>query len=512
MQRTENPGKKVGLKKWLKKYHKWVSLILSLFIILFSISGIILNHRKTFSGTDISRSILPSNYHYQNWNLAAVKGSLQLNGDSTLVFGNIGIYLTNNQFERFSDFSQGIPKGMDYRKISSVAIDQSGNLYAATYFGLYERLKSDSLWRKTDLNAESNRIVKILVKGDSLLIMSRSELFVKAQGNRIYQKISLPEPADYQSKASLFRTLWMIHSGEIYGLLGKLLVDALALICIFLSISGWIYVLAPSMIKRASQNWKAKIRSINRFSLKWHNHIGIWSVGFLIITSATGIFLRPPFLIAIASAKVSPIPGSILDTKNPWSDKLRDIVYDGEENGFVLSTSEGLYFGHLEDSLFYPFANQPPVSVMGINVLKKVQDGEYLIGSFSGLFQWFPASGHTIDYFTGLPYTAKRGGSPVGENTITGYIEKQDGTPIIFDYAFGAVSPKPNAFADMKDLGLNNLPISLWNLALEVHTGRIWEFAMGSFYILIVPITGLSMLFILITGLWLWILNRRRSS
>ncbi|MDO9511627.1 MAG: PepSY-associated TM helix domain-containing protein [Bacteroidales bacterium] len=511
MQRTENPAKKKGLKKWLKKYHKWVSLILSLFILLFSLSGIVLNHRKTFSGTDVSRNFLPSKYHFNNWNLAAIKGSLHISGDSTLIFGNIGIYLTNNHFDELADFNQGLPKGTDFRKISSLALDLDGNLFAASYFGLYERKVTDSLWRKLELPTETERIVKVLTMGDSVLVMNRSELFLKYPKVSEFRKIELPAPADYLPKTGLFRTLWMIHSGEIYGLFGKLLVDALALICIFLTLSGLIYVIAPSLIKRVSIKWKENIRRVNRFTLKWHNLLGVWSVGFLIVTSVTGIFLRPPFLIAIANAKISPIPFSVLDCENPWNDKLRDIVYDGTENGFMISTSEGMYFGHLEDALLYPFTYQPSVSVMGINVLKKVKDGEYLIGSFSGMFRWFPASGQVLDYFTAQPYKANRGGSPIGKNTISGYIEKQDGTPIIFDYGLGALSPQQNAIKSMRDSGLDKLPISLWNLALEVHTGRIWEFALGSFYILIVPLTGLSMLFILITGLWLWIHKRRKS-
>jgi uncharacterized iron-regulated membrane protein len=54
-------------------------------------------------------------------------------------------------------------------------------------------------------------------------------------------------------------------------------------------------------------------------------------------------------------------------------------------------------------------------------------------------------------------------------------------------------------------------PISLWNTALEVHTGRIYEFVIGKFYILIVPLTGLAMLLILVTGFFAWWIPYRRK-
>jgi len=79
---------------WFRKYHKWPSLIFTFFIFLFSVSGIILNHREFFSSTDISRKFMPSVYHYHNWNLAAVKSQLAISHDNVLIYGNIGIWKT----------------------------------------------------------------------------------------------------------------------------------------------------------------------------------------------------------------------------------------------------------------------------------------------------------------------------------------------------------------------------------------------------------------------------------
>ena len=43
-------------------------------------------------------------------------------------------------------------------------------------------------------------------------------------------------------------------------------------------------------------------------------------------------------------------------------------------------------------------------------------------------------------------------------------------------------------------------PISLWNTALEIHTGRIYQPILGEFYILVVPVVGLFALEISVIG------------
>jgi uncharacterized iron-regulated membrane protein len=46
--------------------------------------------------------------------------------------------------------------------------------------------------------------------------------------------------------------------------------------------------------------------------------------------------------------------------------------------------------------------------------------------------------------------------------------------------------------------------MSLWNVALELHTGRVFEHLIGPFYILIVPLAGICILLVLISGFLLW--------
>ena len=49
-----------------------------------------------------------------------------------------------------------------------------------------------------------------------------------------------------------------------------------------------------------------------------------------------------------------------------------------------------------------------------------------------------------------------------------------------------------SSFPEMPENILRESKISLWNFCLEIHTGRIFENLTGSFYILIVPLTGIA--------------------
>ena len=104
-------------RNFARKYHKWPSIFLAFFIIIFAVSGIIMNHRQTFSGIDISRSFLPAEYRYNNWNNHAIRGAIELEDSSSLIFGNVGIWQTKDRYQSFKDFNNGFKDGIDNKKI-----------------------------------------------------------------------------------------------------------------------------------------------------------------------------------------------------------------------------------------------------------------------------------------------------------------------------------------------------------------------------------------------------------
>lgn len=308
--------------------------------------------------------------------------------------------------------------------------------------------------------------------------------------------------------------MWVIHSGEIYGEVGKIIVDLIALIIIFLTISGLIVFINRIILKKKpSKKKRKKIKLANKFWLKWHNKIGWSTIIFLLITSSTGIFLRPPFLIPIANEKVSKIPFSELDTDNAWFDRLRRINYNYETNTFLISTSEGFYYS--KDNFkteLEPVRFQPPVSIMGLNVFEEISENKYLIGSFEGLFAWEPETGFVFDIIKQKPYSGSRNdGRPIGQFLISGFTMDYMNSPVAFDYNLGAITLDGNDFSEMPER-LSNQPISIWNVALEIHTGRIFQPILSDFYILIVPLTGIALLFILISGFIVWYKKYRNTT
>jgi hypothetical protein len=501
------------ISRLYKKLHRWPGLILSFILLYYGITGIFMNHRSTFSGIDVPRNSLPEGYAYRNWNNSALKGNLILSPDSILVYGNIGIWLTDSAFQEYTSFNAGFPEGVDNRKIFDVHRSPDGELYAATLFGLYAYDTDNHAWKKFELDVDIERFVGIESAGDTIYALNRSYLFKgRSEGTKtLFTKTELAAPKEYEPKVSLFETLWQTHSGEILGLPGKLFVDFLGLITIFLSVTGIIYFFFPGWIKRRKRKNKQikSLARINKWSLKWHNKTGAWFYVFLIILFLTGMFLRPPLLIAIAKANIRPLKFSHLDQPNPWYDKLRDILYDPARGHFLLSTSEGMYAMGPGSCQPVRFEIQPPVSVMGINTFESMQNGYFLIGSFGGLFLWNPASPEIINYAQGKIHQEQTTGRPIGDFKVTGTITGISGKRYMIDYDKGAIPlwhdhPYP---AMPQNLLKEESKMSLWSLSLEIHTGRIFEGILGSFYILLVPLTGLAGIMIVISGYLLW---RRR--
>nr|WP_068472116.1 PepSY-associated TM helix domain-containing protein [Saccharicrinis aurantiacus] len=495
--------------KFYKKCHKWPGLIISFLLLYYSITGIFMNHRDVFSSIDVNRNLLPKSFNYTNWNNAALKGNLIINADSILVYGNIGVWLTDSTLINYRNFNSGFPKGIDNKKIFDIHYTSTNQLYAATLFGLYTYNKQKQAWHKLNTEDRNARFVAIESIGDTIFALTRSHLY-KGADKGIYTELNkqqLHELPNYKNEVSLFKTTWQIHSGEILGLPGKLFVDLLGLITLVLSLTGIVYFLFPNWIKKRKRNKKSVTTLVktNRWSLKWHNYLGRWTYIALLILFITGMFLRPPLLISIVSSKTKPIRYSHLDQPNPWHDKLRDFCYDTQEGIFILSTSEGTHYMFANEWLPRPFEVQPPVSVMGINTLEPFGNGAYLIASFSGLYLWHPSHPDIYNYTKSELYKGKSSGRPVGDHKITGVITNTDGSQYMIDYDKGALPLHHNkAFPPMPDKILKASPISLWNLSLEIHTGRIFQDVLGMFYILIVPLSGLISALVVLSGYLLW--------
>ena len=501
--------------RFFRKYHKWLGVIFALIILSYVFSGIILNHRDSLSFIDVNRKLLPKEYRYQNWNNAAVKSTLKISSDSILIYGNIGIWLTDSSYSDFKNFSTGFPKGIDNRKVFQMIKTKSNKLLAGTFSGLYTFNYKEDKWISITLPVKEKNIVDITQKQDTVFVLTRSSL-LKTTDLCNFRISQLPPPENYDYKTGLFKTFWVIHSGEIYGIAGKIIVDLAGLVFAFLTITGFIVFVNRFILKKNSRPAvvKVKLKNPNRWNIKWHNKFGWIALAILILNTTTGMFLRPPLLAFIGNSRVGKIPFTELATPNPWFDQLRRIYYDQEINRFIVVTMDGFYYS--DDNFkteLKQFIFQPPASIMGVTVFEKIDSYNYLVGSFEGLFTWNSQTGEVFDYIKKQRYISPSHNTrPIGDFLVSGYTHDYKNQEYFFDYNMGAININgAERFATLPQKVIIDTPVSLWNVALEIHTGRIYQSIIGDFYVLIVPLTGLFVLFILISGFIVWLKTRKKT-
>jgi len=550
-------------KKWLtwRSWHRWVGLVFAIFILLFCVSGIIMNHRSLVSHIEVSRWWLPSAYKLENWNGGIVKGTVDLsdidlpgsalNGGKKLVaYGQYGTFLTDADFTKVEDYNQGFEEGVDHRQIKHLVKTSDHTLWAAANFDLYRRRPSDDRWTRIPLDGNDERLSDIALRDDTLLVMTRSAFYASGDGGKTFERIELQTPEGYKPEVSLFKHVWMIHSGELFGTVGKIVVDLLGIVLIILCLTGITYFILPYSLKHTNRKMRtydkekdsdkitAAKASIKRqagwmkWNLKWHNRLGYWLIGLTLLLSVTGMCLRPPLMVPLALTKTRPLPGTTLDNENIFHDKLRGVRWDEQLGLWIIITNEGFYAidEDLKHSLPVMIPNAPAVSPMGVNVFERnpqstVRDSlgnvvyhtEWLIGSFSGLFVWNPLQDQVTDYFTREPYQQPTG-RPIGSVMVSGFSTDLLADPeIVFEYNEGPcvrtmppTAPLMMQAPEMPEL-LTSQPMSLWNFALELHTGRCYESLLGPLSVMFIFMAGLLLTLILVSGFILYRRSHRKK-
>lgn len=475
-------------KRW-KAQHKWLGLILSFFLLMFCLSGLVLNHPSLFANMNVSRSLLPKSYRYNNWNGGLLRGSQSWQG-KVLVYGNNGIFMTDSTGSYFKDFNRGLPKGADWRAIKGMALTKDGQIFAASQYGLFS-YNTKTGWRKSALSMDNEqRLSDITVAGDRLVVTGRNYVYVANAPYDNFEKVTLKKAANDDGKVSLFRTVWTLHSGALFGLVGRLIVDAIAIILIILIITGLIFFVGRHKARHLQSDGHRPLLSgktiMQSFSI--HNKVGKATIVLTLFIVISGWMLRPPGLIAIASGRIPAIPLSSMASSNPWNDGLRALRYDETCHDWLLSTNKGFYSLKDLNSTPQPVKIQPEVSVMGINVLSYSDSGRWIVGSFSGLYFWDRKQNIVLDAFG---QEQKQSGMPVSGHAIAGLCRDFKGGNIFVDYNSGTSKLKMPEW-------METMPMSLRNVALEIHTGRIYPFGFGG--MLYIFLIGLALIWCLWSG------------
>lgn len=537
-----------------KKYHRWLGLVLSVFMLVFCVSGIILNHREVFSGCEVSRKWLPASYYIKNFNNGVVKGTVvkksaahslsSENCDSVLVYGCAGVFLTDSRLSTWQDFNAGLPESIDERNVRHVVKAKDGSLWCAALRDVYRYDENSHRWKKVELPGNEERIMDVALAKDSMTVvaLTRSRVFTivpfvqygeivkigksSSETYRVESKI-IPAPKKYEPKTTLFKLVWHLHSGEFFGLPGKLVVDAIALVLIVLSITGILLFILPYGIRRAKKlAAKARMKRLGKqfaWNMKWHNKIGYVTIVLTLWIAITGMCLRPPLMVPLVLSK---LPQAVGEDGNVWQDKLRAIRWDAVQGDWLVSTSEG--FLRVDEDFsqapkMLPDDECPKLSPMGVTVWESDGKGGWIVGSFRGIYRWNPVNhslNQILDYFTGKP-SEETSMIPISDNLVCGYSEDfLGGKPLVFDFAKGVEDAKGQAVAlcndepkksrneeSMSDLICETAPMSLWNVALELHVGRCYSPFLGPLSDLFVFLSGLLITLVLLSG---YIISHRR--
>ena len=537
-----------------KKYHRWLGLVLSVFMLVFCVSGIILNHREVFSGCEVSRKWLPASYYIKNFNNGVVKGTVvkksaahslsSENCDSVLVYGCAGVFLTDSRLSTWQDFNAGLPESIDERNVRHVVKAKDGSLWCAALRDVYRYDENSHRWKKVELPGNEERIMDVALAKDSMTVvaLTRSRVFTivpfvqygeivkigksSSETYRVESKI-IPAPKKYEPKTTLFKLVWHLHSGEFFGLPGKLVVDAIALVLIVLSITGILLFILPYGIRRAKKlAAKARRKRLGKqfaWNMKWHNKIGYVTIVLTLWIAITGMCLRPPLMVPLVLSK---LPQAVGEDGNVWQDKLRAIRWDAVQGDWLVSTSEG--FLRVDEDFsqapkMLPDDECPKLSPMGVTVWESDGKGGWIVGSFRGIYRWNPVNhslNQILDYFTGKP-SEETSMIPISDNLVCGYSEDfLGGKPLVFDFAKGVEDAKGQAVAlcndepkksrneeSMSDLICETAPMSLWNVALELHVGRCYSPFLGPLSDLFVFLSGLLITLVFLSG---YIISHRR--
>lgn len=65
-------------KRTWRKQHKWLGIGMAFFLLMFCVSGVLLNHRQLIKNMNVSRKFLPNRYEFRNWNGGLLRGTLDI--------------------------------------------------------------------------------------------------------------------------------------------------------------------------------------------------------------------------------------------------------------------------------------------------------------------------------------------------------------------------------------------------------------------------------------------------
>lgn len=504
---------KFSLLKKSRWIHKYFGLTLLLFLAWMSISGILLNHPNLIKKISVPAFLIPNNYIPENWNRGTLKNIIytkELKKDSLLLYGNEGIFIAPQGGFPILPYMQGeFPKAARLKRTNHIWTDTLNHRFlAATNDGLFVCQATKNEWQKISLPDKNIGVLKILVLPKKIVLVSSSAFYLSDYKKELYFEKYIPKKySEENEKISLVTVFFALHDGSIWGLPGKLIWDLGGIVLFFLCLSAFYIWFYPKKWKRNYKRKKEKTskteKNKHKFYFKYHKKLGWYFSILLLIIFVTGMFMRPPLIMALFKSKISEKWYPAVKNPNPWHHKIRNALYDSQSENIVLDCSDGMWVGSIEKNTTFEEQKIPlSVFAMGATVFEEEQTGSWLVGSFGGLQRYFPKTEKAQKLLKIKP--PKQKGMP-GNLLVTSYVKAPDKNYYVLGHYKGLCDLKGNPQPDvlkMPQIIREEYKMPLWNFLFELHNARIFKSVLGGFYILIIPLGGLLSVLIVLSGIF----------
>ncbi|NME66907.1 PepSY domain-containing protein [Flammeovirga aprica] len=499
-------------KKIYKKavsWHKYIGLFLSIILVWMSVSGILLNHPDLIATFSIPKAYFPDEYIPENWNRGGIQDIVYVGQDTIIIGGKQGVWKSNDSGKSFQSLMHnGFPEAIYYQKVNDLYYDTlQSEIYVATFGGIYKLDLSNNQWTAiTTPNQYPEKFVKVINVKGQLYAVSQSHIYsIQANQLEVY-----PIFKKEHNEVDMIQFTFALHSGWLWGTPGRLFYDFLSLILIFLSLTS-LYITFFKK-KKATHSISKKIK---QFIITYHTKIGVWTFLFLLIIGGTGMFMRPPLIVALYNGKVpsSIIPDRFLE--NEWYHTIRNALYDPQTDRIILDTTEGIFAGKSDgESAFEKQDWKVNIFVMGATVFEPLGDKHFLVGSFYGLYDYKEGENFSTDALTHekVPFY-QRIQKPGDFMTVAAFTSPK-GEKYISAYSQGLLAitpPQEDTFYHFPKVIQEEYKLPLWNYMFELHNGRLFQFIFDKYSILLIPVLGLLFNILLVTGLYEYLYRKRKK-
>lgn len=490
------------MKKAVKTMHKYLGIPASIVMLYMSCSGILLNHPKMIAGVDAPVFLLPPDMRFSNWGRGAAQCFAGI-GDSVLIVGGkVGVFISDARGNHFERRRKGLPGSVAKGEITDL-LTRNDTLYAGTPSGLFMSIDTARSWHPTGL---TDQIVSTISLKKRIVAFSEKNAYVKTINN--WQKVPIAEKQKSRHSRSLVRFIFAIHSGEILGFPGRLLIDVAGLALFILGVSGLILTFLPMLRGKIKAMVARFTEPLTRYHLLHYRRLGWVLLIPMLILPITGFFMRPPFVMLLA-------PSAESTQQKPAETGMQEIAavtFDTANVRLIIADKQRLYT--IDTSfLTNPVAisRKLPVHPMGITGIAMENRNTVLVGSFAGLVRYNLRDSSVSSFPDGKPVgpASFRRQKPLWQVRALSSIKH---SCVVVDFRKGPqFLNKQPALRKMPDNAASLSPSSLWHFLFEVHNGRALRSFFRKWYVLHNPFVAILTILALSSGIPLIIKRTKKK-